>query len=89
MHPIHTYVLFELPWEQSDKTKLPRMRVTEFNLKIREALVLRPNDIMSLLAVEDIYIAHKSSQFVYEKVLETTGNFANTLLQYMLCINAQ
>ena len=42
MHPIHTYVVYELPWEQKDKTyylnKLPRLRVTftEFSLKIRD-----------------------------------------------------
>ena len=58
MHPIRTYVVFELPWEQSDKTllKLPRLRVTssEFSLETREALVLRLNNITSLLVVEDI-----------------------------------
>ena len=58
MHPIHTDVVFELPWEQSDKalSKLSRLRVTstEFSLKTREALVLRLNNITSLLVVEVI-----------------------------------
>ena len=87
MHPIHAYLVFALPWEQSDKTssKLPRLRVTstEFSLKTREARVLR------LITYNESsrsrgHLGHKSSQFVHEKVLETTCNFPNPLY-YNIC----
>ena len=82
MQPIRTYVVFELPWEQRDKTlpKLIRLRVTstEFSLKTREARVLRQITYNESTRSRG-YLCHKSSQFVHERVLETTGNFPNTL----------
>ena len=37
MHPIHTYVVFELPWEQNYKTYyLNFLDLEKFSLKIRD-----------------------------------------------------
>ena len=79
--------MFELPWEQSDKTlsKLPPLTVTstEFSLKTGEARVLRLNTYNESTRSRG-HLGHKSSQFAHEKVLETTCNFPYTLY-YNIC----
>ena len=67
MHPIRNYVVFELPWEQSDKTlsKLPRMRVTftEFSLKtsIDVPVDHNPQPCATALSLPSVVVQRKTS----------------------------